>query len=160
MLPAACCVALVLAQPPAGKEDTRPVLGRVLDLKPAKGDPADTPIRKLQKERYNARLEALRALAQSVKAGAAAPGELTGLVMVLAENGADLEENPADRVKWLRLRVDLLKEQEQQARARVKAGATFAGEAALATAARADAELDLLLFQEFLKKDPPPKGKR
>jgi hypothetical protein len=159
---AACCLAVVVAQPPAGKDDARSVLTRVLDLKPAPADPNDAPIRKLRKERYNARLEATKALAQTVKAGATAPNELTGLVMVLAENAADLEDDPAGRVRWLQLRVDVLREQERLARRRVKAAATFAGEAALATAARADAEIDLLMYQEFLKSGPRPslKGKK
>lgn len=162
MFPAACCLAaLSLAQPPAGKEDTRPVQDRLLDLKPAPADPADGPVRKLLKERYNARLLAVPLQKQVVGAGLVTPEQMTRLVMALAENAADLEENPADRVKWMRLRVDLLKEQEQEAWARAKAKSPRTpGEAPLATAARADAELDLLMFQEFLKKDPPPKGKR
>ena len=149
-------LALVLAQPPAKADPAGSITARVLELKPAAADATDPPIRKLQKERYNARLEAAQGLAKSARAGATSAGELTGLVMVLAENAADLEENPAGRVKWLQLRVDLLKEQERAMKAQAKAGAARVGEASLATAARADAEIDLLLFQEFLKFGPPP----
>ncbi|MBX9579791.1 MAG: hypothetical protein K2X87_05735 [Gemmataceae bacterium] len=159
MLAAACCLAVAVAQPPAGKADPASVLSRIAGLKPAPADPNDAPVRKLRKERYNARLEAAQTLAKTVKAGVSAPNELTGLVMVLAENAADLEQDPAGRVKWLQLRVDLLKDEERLARDRVKAGGSFPGEAALATAARADAEIDLLLYQEFLKSGPPP-GKK
>lgn len=159
MLPAFLLAAVLVAQPPA-KPDPGSVVARILELKPAPAAAADHPIRKLQKERYNARLEAAKALAQTVRAGATAAGELTGLVMVLAENAADLEDDPAGRVKWLRLRVDLLKDQEAAAMAQVKAGASRPGEASLATAARADAEIDLLMFQEFLKQGGPPKGKK
>ena len=140
------------SQPPALKEDTRPVLDRLLDLKPTVVAPADTPLRKLQKERYNARLDALRFQARAVQVGAAARGELTQLIMVLAENAADLEDQPGDRVKWFQIRVDALKEQEKLTRQRAEASGTFPGESGLATAARADAEIDLLLLRDFVKK--------
>ena len=156
--PLVCLVAAMLfpgvggSQPPASKEDTRPVFTRILDLKPVAVGPSDTPLRKLQKERYNARLDALRSRARAVQVGAAASGELTRLVVVLAENAADLEDQPEDRVKWFQIRVDVLREQEKLSRQRAEASGAFPGEASLATAARADAEIDLLLLKDFLKK--------
>lgn len=160
MLPLVVCLALSAAQPPA-KDAPRSVLARLAELKPAAADANDHPIRKLQKERYNARLEAAKLAAQAAQAGATTRGESTGLLMALTENAADLEDDPAGRVKWMQMRVDLLKEQEALAKERVKAGASQAAEGLAATAARADAEIDLLMFQEFLKQGgPPPRGKK
>lgn len=142
-----------LSRPPSPKADTQSVFARLLDLKPAASGPTDTPLRKLQKERFNARLDALRVRARAVQSGAIAQGELTHLMVVLAENGADLEDQPEHRLKWFQIRVDVLKEQEELTRQQAEATGTMLGEVSLAIAARADAEIDLLILKELLKKD-------
>ena len=148
-------LALVLATAPAlsaaDKPDTRPVLDRVADLKPAAEDKNDSPIRKLQKERYNARLSAAQVQVQAVQAGSGSQHDLGALIVLLAADAAALETKPADRVKWYQLRVDRLREEEQMARERSKAGAASPTAANLATAARADAEIELLQFKDSLK---------
>ncbi|MDB5309522.1 MAG: hypothetical protein JWO38_3724 [Gemmataceae bacterium] len=150
-------VALVLAATPvatlpaADPDDSRPVIVRIGDLKPAPADRADRPIRKLQKERFNARLAAAQLQAKAVQAGTGSARDVTILIVRLAENGADLEDRPADRVKWFQMRVDVLRDQEQLEEQRAKAGASPPTDANLATATRADAEIDLLKLKDSLE---------
>ena len=141
----------IRADPPAAPAETRSVADRLGDLKPVPADPADTPVRKLLKERYNARLQAAKIQLAAVRAGAAARLNLTGLIDRLALDGAELEDKPADRVKWLQLRLDALREQERLAKARADQGALLEMDALLLTAARAEAELDLVRLQEAVK---------
>ncbi|MDB5313518.1 MAG: hypothetical protein JWO38_7720 [Gemmataceae bacterium] len=141
----------VNAEPPAAPADTRSVTDRIGELKPVPADPADGPVRKLQKESFNARLGAAKIQLAAVRAGAAARLDLTGLVDRLAVNGADLEDKPADRVKWFQLRVDALREQERMAKSRADVGGILQMDALLITAARADAEVDLLRLRDSLK---------
>ena len=70
----------------------------------------------------------------------------------------DVEQKPADKVKWLQMRVDVLKGQEDIARRRTEAGVENASASLLAKAARIDAEIDLLKLKESLKGDKPPGG--
>jgi hypothetical protein len=144
---------IATAQPP--KQDEASPLPRILALKPVAASEDDSPIRKLQKERFNARLAAAQMQYQRLQIGAVTSDglrQLPGLVARMAEDRADLELNPADRVKWLELRVEVLREYERIARRRVEAGTSNPDEVSLATAARADAEIDLLRLQESLKK--------
>jgi hypothetical protein len=142
------CGSVSAAEPPPA--DTRSVTDRIKELKPAAADPADPPVRKLQKERFNARLGAAKIQLAARQAGAAAPLDLTAVVDRLALDGAELEDKPADRVKWLRLRVDALKDQERLAKAQAKQGGILELDALLITAARADAEIDLIRLQDSL----------
>jgi hypothetical protein len=61
---------------------------------------------------------------------------MTELLAVLASNGADVETTAEGRVKWMELRVEVLKSQEARARKRVEAGAENAAASLLARAAR------------------------
>ena len=78
---------------------------------------------------------------------------------MLASNAADVEPKADAKVKWMELRVEVLKSQEAMARARVEAGAENASATLLAKAARLDAEIDLLKLKESLKADKGGGGK-
>jgi hypothetical protein len=153
--PAALVLAVITVPAPSaaadGRVETRPVLDRVAGMKPVPTNSSDSQLRKLEKERFNARLAAAQVQVQAVQAGTGSIHDLSPLILRLAENGADLEEKPADRVKWFQMRVDILREQEQIALERFKAGASPVTSVHLATAARADAEIDLLKLKESLK---------
>jgi hypothetical protein len=133
---------------PRAPQDSGPDLSRFLALKPLPADPADGTLRKLQKERFNTRLEVLRSLAKSVEAGALKPEELTDLVSQLTANGVDLEDKPEGKVKWAEMRLEFLRGLEHLAERR-------AGDAPveyyLAKAARIDAEIEVLKLKEALK---------
>ncbi len=152
-----CAAALVLtaipasAQPPTG--ETKPILDRILGMKPVPPGESDTPLRKLQCERFNARLAAAQTQARAVQAGAAAPQDLADVVMQVVADGADMEAKPADRVMWLEMRVDALREYEKLAKVRGETGLVSPVLVNLAIAARADAEINLLLFKESLKNE-------
>lgn len=140
-----------VSDPPAAPVEARPVLERIADLKPVPAASEDSPLRKLQKERFNARLGAAKIQLSAVRAGAGSRLDMTALVDRLAVNGADLEDKLADRVKWLQLRLDALREQEKMAKAQANNGRLLEMDAFLITAARADAEIDLLLLTDILK---------
>jgi len=149
-----------LAQQPAPKSDPASDLTKLLAIKPFEVGDSDAPLLKLQKERFNARLEAARLQVQAVRVGALNTQQLSELLAVLASNAVDVEQKPADKVKWMEMRVGLLKGQEEMARRRVEAGAENASASLLAKAARIDAEIDLLKLKESLKGDKPPGGGR
>ena len=140
-----------VADPPVPNTEARSVFERIDVLKPVPEAATDSPLRKLQKERFNARLGVVKLQLASVRAGAGPRLDLTVQVDRMAVNGADLEEKPADRVKWLQLRLDALREQEKLAKAQADNGRIFERDALQITAARADAEIDLLLLTEMLK---------
>lgn len=142
----------VLSQPPAAR-DARPVVARLLELKPVPAAPTDPPIRKLQKERFNARLTAARIQLRAVESGTTSLHDTVPLLVQLALDRADLEERPENLEPWFQLRVDILKEQERLAQTQATSGAMLMADANLATAARADAEIELLRLKESLKKD-------
>jgi hypothetical protein len=141
------------AQQPAARDDVPPDVSKLLDVKPFAVGDADGPLLKLQKERFNARLEAARLQAQAVRVGALNTQQLNDLLAVLASNAVDVEQQPEAKVKWMELRVTVLKIQEAMALKRVEAGAENASASLLARAARIDAEIDLLKLKESLKGD-------
>ncbi len=139
------------SQPPAPKEKAS-VAVRIIEMKEAPADAADNPLRVLQKERFNARLHVAQSAARAVQASVAPVTELVGPVNILALNGADLEDRVEGRVKWLQLRVDVLKEAEQDTQLKQKGPAMSLSEINIIRANRADAEIDLLLLNESMKK--------
>src|SRR5437763_15797729 len=124
-----------LAQQPAPKSDPASDLSRLLAIKPFEIGNSDAPLLKLQKERFNARLEAARLQVQAVRAGALNTQQLSDLLATLASNAADVEQKPEDKQKWLQMRVDVLKTQEETARRRAAAGVENASASLLAKAA-------------------------
>jgi hypothetical protein len=140
------------SQPPAPKEKPS-VATRIIEMKEAPAGPADTPLRVLQKERFNARLHVAQSAARAVQASVAPVTELAGPVSILALNGADLEDRAEGRVKWFQLRVDVLKDAEQDSQVKLKGPAMSLTEINLIRANRADAEIDLLLLNESIKKN-------
>ena len=140
-------------QQPAARGDTSQEISKLLDMKPFPVGDSDAPLLKLQKERFNARLEAARLYAQAVQAGAMNTQQFYELLAVLASNAVDVEPKPEQKVKWMELRVDVLRSQEAMARKRAEVGAENASASLLAKAARIDAEIDLLRLKESLKGD-------
>lgn len=138
-------------QQPTPKTDPPPDLSKLLDVKPFPVHDSDSPLLKLQKERFNARLEAVRLQKQAVRAGAMNTQQLAELLAVLASNAVDVEPKADGKVKWMELRVEVLRSQETIARKRAEAGAENAAASLLATAARIDAEIDLLKLKESMK---------
>ena len=145
---AAALAFLAPAAPPAA--DTSPALSKLLDMKPFPVADSDAPLLKLQKERFNARLEAARLQAQAVRAGSFNTQQLNDLLAVLASNAVDVAEKPDDKVRWMEMRVEVLRSQEAIARKRAEAGAENAAASLLAKAARIDAEIDLLKLKDSL----------
>jgi hypothetical protein len=146
------------AQQPGQKADTAPDLSKLLDIKPFPVGDSDAPLLKLQKERFNARLEAARLQLQAVRAGALNTQQFNDLLTMLATNAVEVERKPEDKVRWLQMRVDVLKSQEAIARKRTEAGVENASATLLAKAARIDAEIDLLKLKESMKGDKADKG--
>lgn len=115
---------------------------------------ADAPLRKLQKERVRERALALDAVRRAIAAGsadAAAYTDFVRLQVAIADNLAELMDEPADRVRCYEMRVEALKEYEKLVRARVDAGATSRTALHLAAADRLDAEIALLKVREARK---------
>jgi hypothetical protein len=142
-------LALLAAQP--DREDLFPKLPP-----PAAATAGDTPLKKLQKERFNERLKAAEKINAALRSGQVTGADFDGyvrLLLTLADNGAELEGKPADRVKWLELRIEVLKRAEKIASDRTAAGSEPAQVLHLAKAARLDAEIDLLKLKESLKPD-------
>ena len=144
-------------QQPGSKADAGPE-AKLQSIKPFPIGDSDAPLLKLQKERFNARLEAARLQLQAARAGALNTQQLYELLGMLASNAVDVERKPEDKVKWLQMRVDVLKGQEDIARRRAEAGAENASASLLAKAARIDAEIDLLKMKESMKGDKGNKG--
>lgn len=153
LLPALTAVVLALSPAPQAARDTPPEVAKLLMLKPFPAAEADGALLKLQKERFNARLEAAQLQLQAVRAGALNAQQLNELLAVLASNAADVEPKAENKVKWMEMRVEVLKSQEAIARARVEAGAENPSASLLAKAARLDAEIDLLKLKDALKAD-------
>jgi hypothetical protein len=147
-------------QQPAAKDGTPPEVAKLLDIKPFPIGDSDSPLLKLQKERFNARLEAARLHAQAVRVGALNTYQFNELLTALASNAVDVEQMPEEKVKWMELRVDVLKRQEEMARRRAEAGAENAAASLLAKAARIDAEIDLLKLKDSLKGGKGTGGRR
>jgi hypothetical protein len=150
-------IALIAPQQPA--DNTPPELAKLLEMKPFPVVDSDGALLKLQKERFNARLEAARLQARALRAGALNSEQFNELLAVLASNAVDVAEKPDEKVKWMEMRVEVLKSQEAIAQKRAEAGAENASASLLAKAARIDAEIDLLKLKHSLK-DAKTTGER
>jgi hypothetical protein len=148
--------ALAAGQQPAAKAEPDSALEKLLAAKPFPVGSDDTPLVTLQKERFNTRLEVAKIQARAYRAGALSPQDFNGLLAVLASNGADVEAKPADKLRWLELRVGVLRGQEELAQKQAKAGPLNAADYLQAKAARLDAEIDLFKMKESARagKDP------
>ena len=145
------------ADPPAGKPEDAPK-GAIPALEAfvaeaAKLNPADTPLRKLQKERCAERAAAIAKITGAMRAGRspADPGEFLKLQVALTENLLEVVDKPADKVRCYELQVQVLKDWERATGLRVAAGTDPPHALNVARAARLDAEIALLKFA-----DQPP----
>lgn len=122
-------------------------------IEPADGD---SPLRKLQKERVRERALALDALRRQTEIGRVDGNtfaDITRLQSTIAENLAEMMDAPADRIKCFEMRLDALRAYEKLTKERVAAGTEPERVMRLATAARIDAEIDLLKLKDAQKKD-------
>lgn len=148
----ALAVAVMIAQPapkvPEFKLD--PVTAEAI-----KPDPKDPPLRKLQKERCRERADALDRITEIVTLGNWSPSfyrDYVKLQITFWENLAELEEKPADRVKYFERRVDAAKEIERFLSVLVNAGNEPPHSHTLAKATRIDTEIDLLKLKDQMEK--------
>lgn len=134
-------------QPPPSKEP------------PSELDPADTPLRKLQRERFDSRSIALAKIETLIQIGRWAPQDFSSLMRLqttLTENLAELMDKPAEKVQCYEMRLKTAKEFEQFIKTRVEAGTDPPQNLNVARAARIDTEIALLK----LKCEPPPPEKK
>jgi hypothetical protein len=148
--------ALTAGQPPATKAEPNSALEKLLTAKPFPVGSDDSPLVTLQKERFNTRLEVAKIQARAFRAGALGTRDFNDVLAVLAANGAEVEQKPEDKLKWLELRVEVLRGQEELARRQAKAGPLNAADYLQAKAARLDAEIDLFKMRESARaaRDP------
>jgi hypothetical protein len=141
-------LALLIAQP--ALKETDPFIANAI-----KPDAADSPLRKLQKERCRERAIALATIKRVIEAGNYSPSyyhDYAALQMTFWQNLAELMDKPADRVKCYELRVDAAKELERFTSVRVEAGNDPPQALPIARANRLDAEIDLIKLKERLEK--------
>jgi hypothetical protein len=145
---------VLLAQP---QKEQPPQIETKLDplvANAVKPDDKDTPLKKLQKERVRERAIALERLNECIQVGKWNSNyflEQTKLQIALAENLAELLDKPADKVKCYEMRLASAKEFEKFIAKRVEVGSDPAQNLNIATAARADAEIELTKLKETLK---------
>jgi hypothetical protein len=122
----------------------------IATFKPVAIEAADSPLRKLQKECYNARLVAIqKTQAESPRIGLADDRpqkwrRLFDQIGPFADSGAILEPTRAGREKWYELRVAGSREAEWTAAVYIDGGREPPQIAHLMRAARMDAQIDLL----------------
>lgn len=147
-MPAFLALALLIAQP-APKEDD-PFIANA--IKPAS---ADSPLRKLQKERCRERAIALATIKKVLEVGNYSSSfyhDYVTLQMTFWANLAELMDKPADQVKCFESRVEAAKEIERFMSVRVNSGNEPPQILHLARANRLDSEIDLLKLKERLEK--------
>ena len=139
----ALVLAATLAAQPAEPKSAIPAFA----ADAVKPDPADTPLRKLQKDRARERAAAADRLQAVIAVGRWEATTLDDYVKVrlaLAENLAELLDKAEDRVKCYEMRVEALREMEKVVASLVENGREAPQKLNLARAARMDAEIDLL----------------
>jgi hypothetical protein len=125
-------------------------------MKPVITEASDSPARKLLKERYNTRLQALQGEERRSRQSWCDVRyciwmQLSPQVWQFAESAADLETTPADRVKWYGYRVAALRRLEVITALSIQLGFEDPQMLHIARAGRIDAEIELLKLKESLK---------
>lgn len=126
-------------------------------LEPVAISPADTPQVALRKQRFNETVAWAKGLYADLWRCINCWRDRVAWIRVLeipqrvADAGAAIETSPADRLKWYEWRVWLAWSLERKFKYRVQAGVAAPPEGLQAQAARIDAEIALLEFQEALK---------
>jgi hypothetical protein len=80
-------------------------------LKPLPADPADSHLKKLQREAYNNRLAVTQDLLRRLRVGQVRASDVLASLRKIADAEADMRGDPAARIKWLRLCVQVLGEE-------------------------------------------------
>ena len=131
--------------------DLDPVIISALKLRPN-----DSPLRKLQRERCRSRAVFMATIKNRIEGGNKwNPQDFSETLKapdLLASNLLELMEKPEDKLKCYELRLSFLKMMEQFTLTRVQAGSDPSQNRDIATAARIDAEIDLLRFKEEMAK--------
>ncbi len=153
----ASCVALLLLAAFAPRATTQKPLDKeeeaLWKFTPAKEDPKDDALRKLQKERYNAAVDEVNIRVKRMQAGTGEQDLMIQAAQRVVEAGLELNDKPADQVALLEKHVALAKYYEKVMKGMVDAGlkGVTAADAHYAKYARATAEIRLLRAQEKLK---------
>ena len=129
-------------------------LNRIERMKPVAVEAADSPRRKLQKERYNERLAGVQKWLGSYGPGMCEQPPRLPLVDLLSQlglDGAALEATPAGRVKQYEFRVAALRDMERLFEALIKIGVNRPQDLNYARAARIDAQIELIRLRDVLK---------
>ncbi|MCC7418721.1 MAG: hypothetical protein IT428_00430 [Planctomycetaceae bacterium] len=119
----------------------------LFDGKPPEARPGDSPLRRLQIDRYNASLEELRMIATSRAVGAGSLGDsgndYVAAVEKVAASGLALVGDQAERIQVLERIVTLHKRLEEDEKRRVELGVGSLVAQVRARHARIGAEIDL-----------------
>jgi hypothetical protein len=129
--------------PPPPPKLPDPKLPALLTAKPLKEDPKDDELRKLLKARYNAAVDEVATLYKMYLAGR---GNIDGFIDAgqrLVKAGLELHDKPADKIALLTQFVELAREAEKIAEARMGFSGT-AAEFYRVRYQRLDAEIQLL----------------
>jgi hypothetical protein len=131
--------------------DLDPVIIGALKLRPN-----DSPLRKLQRERCRSRAVFMGIIKNRIEFGNKwNPQDFSETLKapdLLASNLLELMEKSEDKLKCYELRLSFLKMMEQFTDNRVKVGSDPSQNGNIATAARIDAEIDLLRFKDEMAK--------
>lgn len=125
----------------------------LLAMKPVVVEVTDTPVQRLQKERFNERLCGYQNWNRSMhQLHCREPPLLQGLRMLspLVEAGASLSDKSEAKLVWAEIRVAIHWNMERYTKIRVGLGAESPQTLNLAKAARIDAEIELLRLKEVL----------
>jgi hypothetical protein len=128
--------------PPPDQPETK--LPALLTAKPLKEDPKDDELRKLLKARYNEAVGEVKGLYAMYTAGRGTLDSFVEAGQRLVHAGLELYDKPADKVALLTQFVELTKEAEKIAQARLDAAIVPITELRRARYQRLDAEIRLL----------------
>jgi hypothetical protein len=131
-----------LAQPEGQPKEKKEFA--ILSRKPLKPDEKDDELRKLQIERYNAALAAVKHIQALVVTGRKSPDGVMDAMQHLVESALDIYEKPEERLGFLEDYVQMAQEIEKTVQAQVQAGMCLESDYQAAKFRRADAEIRLL----------------
>jgi hypothetical protein len=129
-------------------------LDRIERMKPVAVEAADSPLRKLQKQRYNERLAGVQKWLGSYRQRNCERPPILPLVDLLSQlglDGAALEATPAGRVKQYEFRAALLRDVESFIQGLLEVGQNRPQDLNYARAARIDAQIELIRLRDALK---------
>jgi hypothetical protein len=120
-------------------------------LQPVKLEAADSPLRRLLKERFNTSVEEVQAVTALWYGGKTVLEEVATAVARFAKAGVEMAETPAERIKYLALALSQAKTTESFVREKYNAGGAGVDELLRARGLRLDAEIALLRERDAAK---------